>query len=100
LAVVKNETQGEPSLMAYTHEQQIILEAMGIRLYVPIPGLHAEPLEQHKNHAAFWQTRLGQNIQGLVQGQDLSTLPITTPEQGKLAKRIVWQQIRALLKSA
>jgi hypothetical protein len=85
--------------MAYTREQQFILEAMGIRLYVPVLGLHAEPLEQHKNHSAFWQTRLGQNIQSLAQGHDLSALPIASPEQGKLAKRIVWQQIRALLKS-
>ncbi len=85
--------------MAYTREQHIILEAMGIKLYVPVLGLNIEPLEQNKNHAAFWQTRLGQNIQRLAKGHDLTALPVA-PEQGKLAKRIVWQQIRALLKSA
>ena len=96
--MVKNETQGQPGLMAYTREQNIILEAMGIRLYTLVSGLHAEPLAENKDHAAFWQTRLGQNIQQLAKGHVLTALPVAQ-EQGKLAKRIVWQQIRALLKS-
>jgi hypothetical protein len=85
--------------MAYTREQQRILETMGLKLYVPVPSLTTETLQLTKQHAAFWQTHLGQNIQRLIQGHDLSALQIATVEQGVVAKRIVWQHVRALLKS-
>ncbi len=85
--------------MAYTREQQLILETMGIRLYAPIPVVQAELPERHKNSTAFWQTRLGQNIQQLAKGHDLSALPIASAERSMIAKRIVWQHVRALLKS-
>ncbi len=85
--------------MLYSSEQKQLLEAMGFTLYAPIPSINIEPLEHTKKHDAFWQTRLGKNIQQFAQGCDLSALPIASPEQSKLAKRIVWQQIRALLKS-
>ncbi len=85
--------------MAYSREQQLILESMGIRLYAAIPAVNTELHEQRKYHAAFWQTRLGQNIQLLAKGHDLTALPVSTAEQGIVAKRIVWQHVRALLKS-
>lgn len=85
--------------MLYSAEQKQMLEAMGFRMYATIPSLNAKSPESSKIHDIFWQTRLGQNIQRLAKGHDLTALPVA-PEQGKLAKRIVWQQIRALLKSA
>lgn len=85
--------------MLYSAEQKQMLEAMGFRMYATIPSLNAKSPESSKIHDIFWQTRLGQNIQQFAQGHNLSALPIASPEQGKLAKRIVWQQIRALLKS-
>ncbi|MBP7981617.1 MAG: hypothetical protein KAY90_01345 [Arenimonas sp.] len=83
--------------MVYSAEQQQILESIGLRLYVRIPAASKEPKAVQGNDG-FWQTRLGQNIQRVAQGRDVTALP-ASPAVGKfLAKRMLWQQLRPLLK--
>ena len=84
--------------MAYSAEQRQILESMGLRLYVRIPATQPEALAHEQADDAFWNSRLGQNIQRVAQGRDVTVLPVS-PTVGKfLAKRMLWQQLRPLLK--
>lgn len=77
----------------------MMLEAMGLRLYVRLPVAAPEAPAPVQGNDAFWQTRLGQNIQRAAQGRDLTALPIP-PSAGKsLAKRMLWQQLRMMLKA-
>ena len=84
--------------MFYSAEQRQILESMGLRLYVRIPAAQPEALAYEQADDAFWNSRLGQNIQRMAPGRDVTAMPVS-PAAGKfLAKRMLWQQLRPLLK--
>ena len=85
--------------MAYSLEQKQMLEAMGLKLYVPVTGFGSAAPAKTDDQSVFWQSPLGRNILRHAHGRDLAALPIPAGQQGKLAKRMVWQQLRVLLKS-
>ena len=85
--------------MAYSLQQQRLLEAMGLRLYQPIvaKALEVEVLTTQKSVTAdnaFWQGKLGQNIRRIAGHIDLAD--IATAD--KLCKKLLWQKIRPQLK--
>lgn len=84
--------------MAYSSQQRMLLEAMGLRLYVPLAAVGPELPAPVLRDDAFWQTRLGQNIRRMAPGHDLTALPVSPTVGKSLAKRMLWQQLRPLLK--
>jgi DNA polymerase III psi subunit len=84
--------------MLYPVEQRQILESMGLRLYVRIPAVQPEVIAHDQADEAFWQTRLGLNIQRMAQGRDVTAMPVSPAVGKSLAKRMLWQQLRPLLK--
>lgn len=84
--------------MVYNSQQRLLLEAMGLRLYVPLAGAGPGLPAPTRRDDAFWQTRLGQNIQRMAPGHDLTALPVSPTVGKSLAKRMLWQQLRPLLK--
>ena len=84
--------------MLYNSQQQQILEALGVRLFVTIPKNNNEVIVIPQDD--FWQTRLGQNIQRAAKHIDVNLLPIAKSGEKHFAKRLIWQKIRVLLKSS
>jgi len=84
--------------MSYSAEQRQILVSMGLRLYVRIPDAAPEAPAAVPDTDGFWQTRLGQNIRRMAPGHDLTALPVSPTVGKSLAKRMLWQQLRPLLK--
>ena len=85
--------------MAYSLQQQRLLEAMGLRLYQPIASNNSDaelPAIQKLESAnsTFWQGKLGQNIRTVAGNIDLTD--IATAD--KLCKKLLWQKIRPQLK--
>jgi len=84
--------------MGYSAEQRQMLEAMGLRLYVRIPVAALQAPSPAQADDAFWHSRLGRNIQRMAPGRDLKAL-LGSPKDGNLlAKRMLWLQLRPLLK--
>ena len=84
--------------MACAAEQRQMLEAMGLRLYVRIPVAAPQAPSPAQADDAFWQSRLGRNIQRMAPGRDLTALLGSRKDGIPLAKRMLWLQLRALLK--
>jgi hypothetical protein len=84
--------------MGYSAEQRQMLEAMGLRLYVRIPAVAPQAPLPAQTDDAFWHSRLGQNIQRIAPGRDLTALPVSRKAGTPLAKRMLWLQLRPLLK--
>ncbi len=84
--------------MSYSAEQRQMLEAMGLQLYVRIPAVATDAPLPAQTDDAFWHSRLGRNIQRMAPGRDLTAL-LGSPKTGiPLAKRMLWLQLRPLLK--
>jgi hypothetical protein len=84
--------------MPISAEHRLMLEAMGLRLYTRVPVSPMLPVAPSTDNQAFWQTRLGQNIQRLANGRDLHALPVSPAVAKSLLKRMLWQKLRPLLK--
>ena len=84
--------------MACAAEQRQMLEAMGLRLYVRIPVASPQAPSPAQADDAFWHSRLGRNIQRMAPGRDLTALLGSRKDGIPLAKRMLWLQLRALLK--
>lgn len=84
--------------MPISAEHRLMLEAMGLQLYTRIPVSPALTVVPAPDDQAFWQTRLGQNIQRLANGRDLNALPVSPAVAKSLLKRLLWQKLRPLLK--
>lgn len=84
--------------MGYTAEQRQMLEAMGLRLYARIPVAAPQTPSPTQADDAFWHSRLGRNIQRMAPGRDLTALLGSRKYGNLLAKRMLWLQLRPLLK--
>jgi hypothetical protein len=84
--------------MGYTAEQRQMLEAMGLRLYARIPVAAPQTPSPTQADDAFWHSRLGRNIQRMAPGRDLTALLGSRKDGNLLAKRMLWLQLRPLLK--
>jgi hypothetical protein len=84
--------------MPFSAEHRLMLEAMGLQLYTRMPVSPTLTVAPATDDQAFWQTRLGQNIQRMANGRDLHTLPVSPAVAKSLLKRMLWQKLRPLLK--
>jgi hypothetical protein len=84
--------------MPFSAEHRLMLETMGLQLYTRIPVSPVVTAAPAPDDQAFWQTRLGQNIQRLANGRDLPALPVSPAVAKSLLKRMLWQKLRPLLK--
>ena len=84
--------------MLYSAEQRQILESMGLRLYVRIPATQPEARPHERADDAFWNSRAGLNVRRMAPGRDVTAMPVSPAAGKSLAKRMLWQQLRPLLK--